>query len=544
MKSRPGKSQPRFVLLKEWVVALSYANLLLFNEWANFLGEPGGWSQYERPIPNSYGTTSIILSAILIASIFVLVHRAGKAFDPKLSRWFGTQESLMIPVIRIFFLALLLSPLNRIRALSNISVLFPLLSFKYYWESIGSFFLGVALLFVLLPFLVLLSRFRKHIVPVTTLGFQVFSPFVLVTFSRALLVVFSPFIAPKTMEFFEQRHTPPGRVVWILYDELDERLTFSDRPKMWTYPQFDRFRGESIVATNAYPPWGNTVQSIPSLLTQRMVHSFQPSGPRSARLRAEGEYQEASFHEDWTIFHEAKKLHANTGIVGWFHPYCRLFNPNVQSCQRASRIAYQYPKNIAANVGAIAQRIFSFRFDSDLHTETYKRSQEKALELVADPRFNFVFLHLPVPHPPFIYDPAKKRISTWVPFDYRGYFGNVELADNSFGELRRAMEHGGVWDKTTVIVSSDHHWRGSEMYDGRLDLRVPLMIKPPGPTKPGVIEVPLNTVKTASLVIRALKGESITASEIRAALPKVASETPYQLLSKSHGAQEKAHSYQ
>ena len=45
-----------------------------------------------------------------------------------------------------------------------------------------------------------------------------------------------------------------NRVVWIIFDELDERVAFRDRPKEVEMPALDRFRNESTVATNIKPP--------------------------------------------------------------------------------------------------------------------------------------------------------------------------------------------------------------------------------------------------------------------------------------------------
>ena len=64
-----------------------------------------------------------------------------------------------------------------------------------------------------------------------------------------------------------------NRVVWIIFDELDERVAFRDRPKEVEMPALDRFRNESTVATNTKPPGYSTVYSIPSLMIGRRVSS-------------------------------------------------------------------------------------------------------------------------------------------------------------------------------------------------------------------------------------------------------------------------------
>ena len=54
------------------------------------------------------------------------------------------------------------------------------------------------------------------------------------------------------------QHSLP-RVVWIVFDELDYRLSFPDRPSNLAMPHFDQLRAESIFAANAIPPANNTL---------------------------------------------------------------------------------------------------------------------------------------------------------------------------------------------------------------------------------------------------------------------------------------------
>lgn len=100
----------------------------------------------------------------------------------------------------------------------------------------------------------------------------------------------------------------------------------------------------------------------------------------------------------------------------------------------------------------------------------------------------------------------------------RGTFGPVNaafnacsqrlaLADRTLGKLRHAMETSGQWDKTWLILSADHSWRESPRYDGRRDLRVPFLIKAPGPGKSITCSPPINTSLTHDLVLAILHGE-------------------------------------
>ena len=69
------------------------------------------------------------------------------------------------------------------------------------------------------------------------------------------------------------------------------------------------------------------------------------------------------------------------------------------------------------------------------------------------------------------------------------------------------MEASGQWDKTWVILSADHSWRESKLYDGQRDYRVPYLIKPPGAPVSADYTRPFNTVLTHDLILAILRGE-------------------------------------
>jgi arylsulfatase A-like enzyme len=135
-----------------------------------------------------------------------------------------------------------------------------------------------------------------------------------------------------------------------------------------------------------------------------------------------------------------------------------------------------------------------------------------ALRDVVDPSLNLVFLHFPLPHAPYLYD----RFSYTFPKRYLGvgsYLDNLVLADIFLGDIRESMTVAGLWDKTTVIVSSDHPDRMSEFVDGRSDSRVPFLLKLAGQTSGTSFAPVLPTVITKSLVEAILEGKITTSKD-------------------------------
>ena len=69
------------------------------------------------------------------------------------------------------------------------------------------------------------------------------------------------------------------RVVWVVFDELEQRALFEKRPKGINLPAFDRLRRESVTASHAEAPGHETERSIPSYLTGRIVTRALVTGP-------------------------------------------------------------------------------------------------------------------------------------------------------------------------------------------------------------------------------------------------------------------------
>ena len=77
-----------------------------------------------------------------------------------------------------------------------------------------------------------------------------------------------------------------------------------------------------------------------------------------------------------------------------------------------------------------------------------------ASKLIRDGQLLFVFIHLPVPHPPGFYDRNSHQLSA------RGnYLDNLVLADDTLQQIQLEIAQTPWAADTTLIISSDHSWR-------------------------------------------------------------------------------------
>ena len=111
------------------------------------------------------------------------------------------------------------------------------------------------------------------------------------------------------------------RVLWIVYDEMDQRTPFLQRPADLQLPELDRLRAESLAASSALPPSDRTERSMPAFLTGLRVDDARLVGRNQLRLQVQGRAEPFVWSGADTIFARVRTLGINTGLAGFFLPY-------------------------------------------------------------------------------------------------------------------------------------------------------------------------------------------------------------------------------
>src|SRR5205807_2671437 len=88
-----------------------------------------------------------------------------------------------------------------------------------------------------------------------------------------------------------------------------------------------------------------------------------------------------------------------------------------------------------------------------------------------------------------------------------GYLDGLALVDRTVGDLRAALERVGLWDRTTVLLSSDHYFRSSRLFDQREDHRIPFLLKLAGQKSSFHYSRPFSTIVDGRLLLAVLAGE-------------------------------------
>ncbi|MFL6228811.1 MAG: sulfatase-like hydrolase/transferase [Pyrinomonadaceae bacterium] len=505
-------------MFKDFVTALSLANLCFLRTWQHLLSP----AYYYTPSSRVGELVGVVCNVILFTSLFWAgATLARRSHDARLRK-----------VAESAFLLALVLPLNGLRAELPLPRLTLLL---------GRSGLVLACVAVLLCVAVLVLRRRRGLVRAAVALLLILSPFVLITFAQATWYVLQNRPTAAALNkvppapIRSDATTARPRVVWILFDELDYRAAFDARPASLSLPELDRLRAASLFATDAYATTDKTLTAIPSLLGGRLACRAEESRPDELILTFEDGGARADWSTQSNVFTRAREIGVASSLVGWYHPYCRVLRESVDACHSvtmarqtqgvAGKMLRQF--NTALSPLNIERFISPRTYDADRreHVNEYLDTLAAARGAATALRYGLVFLHFPVPHPLGIYD---RRASVLSADRGLGYFDNVALADKTLGELRRAMEEAGVWDSTTVIVTSDHWWRVGEweshgalskedveLWEKRTDHRVPFILKLAGQKEGATYDAGFNTVLTQDLVLTILGGNVTDAEGAR-----------------------------
>lgn len=482
--------------VKDAVRALSLANLCFIRSWVGLLD----------PIYNVPGFNehlSVMLEVLLLGAVFwiliALARRSGR--------------SLLMRIAKLVFPLVLLIFFNGIA--------------QIVFHGLGPIIELITIVSAILMITVSETRpWNKIILRSSSFVTLVLFPFFLLTFFQASRAIITSSAGPQASPPTE-RGAPGRRVVWFVFDELDQRAAFTQRPDSVYLPEFDRLCKEAICASNAYPPGDQTGISMPALITGKAVTRAKAVNPSEIVITFAGSGQPARWSSEPNVFSRARDAGFNAAVTGWFFPYCRLMADSLSSCywfDTSGALLDTMVDNLetlSESIPLASSGLSRFgirqRREREQHLRMYSAVMENAKRLVVDSRLGLILVHLPVPHPPGIYDRVARRFDVGRE---NSYLDNLELADRTLGELRRAMEDAGLWSDATVLVSSDHAWRSDYWRSTHLwtredeqtrppapDRRVPFVLKLPGQEKAIEYHPDLSTVITHDLILALLRAE-------------------------------------
>ena len=475
----------------DFLVCVSLANLCLLRIWGAILdGDKAVY--FATASYSSIDYIAVLLNLSLLTTFFYAGLRLARIFVSRFVR----------SIFELAFLAAFMPLFDFVRRYCGVSyVIFlkhGILTFSIYAA------LATVLLFIV----------RKRLCRVGYVLLLYVSPFALLTIAQAAyLLARSSFPAADMMVAGNvhgaSKPAKGPRVIWILFDEWDEAATFLHRPKGITLRNIDAFSKAALVASNAYPPGGNTEISIPSLLTGQYLLEVKPQGFGKLMIRTIRDSRLRDFRDTENLFTLFSTLRGGLAVAGWFHPYSQLVPPGLNIAVLSEPVAQlQGFRGVGIMDSMYMQARFSFApFKAETAClSSFSRIHTFALDAIGDPSVRVLYLHYNIPHYPGIYDPRSGQLSLRFESADKSYFDNLQLVDRVIGEDLARLDATGLRESTTLILSSDHWRRDSQLVDGLRDHRIPIMIQFPGERKAMVFEPRINSVHTLQIIRGVMSG--------------------------------------
>jgi hypothetical protein len=500
------------------LLAVSASNLCFFRVWMDLLGHNWNSSFFLKTPSPPVQYAATVANVLLVGVLFYFAIRGLRALAAK--GWHKTVAALVA-------LGALL-PLNALRSVLSIKFTF-LRSHLMHLVGVGPALLLAGAVGAALAAAMYLMR--RRLLTYGAFALAIASPLVVFVFAQAAWRVLRYDPEPFRDGPLAARLPPAGadqpRVVWVIFDELDYRLAFVDRPAGVDLPEFDRLRKAALFATQATSPAIDTVPSTPSLLSGRAFAGFETRGSRELYLVEAGTARPELMDGGTTVFSTVRRMGLNAGIAGFYVPYCRLLSDVLADCdwKELGVPVNALGDTLAQIEGNEVRSLFETSFFSPFGQSLLVKRQAwvvqsllaSAVRMASDPDLGLIYIHFPVPHAPHAYDRVRNDFTkSNAPFS--GYADSLALADRMLGELRTGMMKAGLWDRTAVLVSSDHPYRNSRMVDGKSDERVPFLLKLPHQEQGYEYTTPLPTVESRRLVESILRSESPRLQDLLAQL--------------------------
>jgi hypothetical protein len=213
------------------------------------------------------------------------------------------------------------------------------------------------------------------------------------------------------------------RIVWILFDELSYNLTFDNPPTGQQFTNFQRLRSQSTSFGNIKPVGYFTQAIIPSLLAGREIDQIKSTSYGKLLYLDSERNREVPYDPNRTLFSEAQANGWNPGVAGWSIPYCRIFADVLTACfwndsgtlpiedRGASEDKSALANSLILPRAALALVLPNWNGNQVDLTQNkalegrilaYRGIMTQAQKLIQNGQIRFIFIHLPVPHPPGI----------------------------------------------------------------------------------------------------------------------------------------------
>ena len=179
-------------------------------------------------------------------------------------------------------------------------------------------------------------KFTQPLVRATCVGLMSFAFCTLWLVPQLIYLSFSKPSTPVQ----SLRHSQPlnnQRIVWILFDELSYDLVFDHTLAGQEFPNFNKLRAQSTSFSKLSPIGLFTDRIVLSLFAGRPITVLRSTLDGSVSYLDESSHRWSAYDPENSLFGLAHTDGWNTGVAGWYNPYCRIFGSRVGFVFMAAR---------------------------------------------------------------------------------------------------------------------------------------------------------------------------------------------------------------
>jgi hypothetical protein len=327
-------------------------------------------------------------------------------------------------------------------------------------------------------------------------------------------------------------------VIVLILDELGrDVLSLDGAIDRQLYPNLASVAADGLWFTDATTNYGVTCASVPSMLVGRLLAELDCKRTTLAELspslltRLADEYRV-------TIYEEVLRDCPGQGtrFVCKGIPYFVAEQPHVALA--AHLIPPTLRTSVLADVLGGSHTPFAFAMWRDFLADLDR----------PDARGRAYFVHIALPHAPYIYDEngrlhhSPNEYFAGFPESEPATFANYRLqtrfTDRLFGELVEVLQRRGLYDDATLVVTGDHGPWAPAATTGeisRMSAEVPLILKSPS-VRPGTNRVEYQHIDLAPTLVDVLQLRPLEGVDGRSAIRADAAPRVKRFILASHGA--------
>jgi len=270
----------------------------------------------------------------------------------------------------------------------------------------------------------------------------------------------------------EGSHARGPNILVLVFDELSYNYLFDGTSVGRHYPAFHAAALRGVSYTQAKSPGGRTLLSLPGYLAGKRFARAEVAGglmyvadsPGGPLVALEAQLEDGPCRQ-------ARAAGYRTEISGYYLPYCDLLKSEVDACRTISEYNSNWigaPRSVWSPIWTNLS-LLPHQFPTGLIKNPIYSYHQKAMTaaIIADAQAPFTgsdkvfrFIHLSIPHAPFVYDRDGFRLRG-DPFvtTNEAYADQLRYTDTVLAGILNA--HASALDNTRVVITADHELRAN-----------------------------------------------------------------------------------